>query len=53
MLSDFGISKVLDEAKKTATFCGTSFYLAPEVIEGEEYGVQVDMWSLGCVTYFL
>jgi len=53
MISDFGISKVLKDNARTATFCGTSYYIAPEIIRDQEYGVEVDMWSMGCLVYFL
>ena len=38
---------------KASTFIGTVETMAPEVIKGEPYGTQADMWSLGCVFYEL
>jgi serine/threonine protein kinase len=50
-LTDFGLSKVLDRTGKTQTFCGTSEYLAPEVVMGLPYGYEIDLWSLGILIY--
>lgn len=48
-MTDFGISKegLLSDDDRTATFCGTPEYLAPEVLEGSGYGKAVDWWSFG------
>ncbi|KAL9109714.1 MAG: hypothetical protein Q9187_008128 [Circinaria calcarea] len=46
-LSDFGLSS---DRKDPETFCGTKYYLAPEVIgRGSKYSNSVDIWSLGTV----
>jgi len=52
-LTDFGISKegLLAEDSRTATFCGTPEYLAPEVLEGKGYTKAVDWWSFGTLMY--
>ncbi len=36
-----------------ATQCGTPGYVAPEILQGTQYGPGVDMWSLGVITYIL
>jgi len=48
-MTDFGISKegLETDDDRTATFCGTPEYLAPEVLEGVGYGKAVDWWSFG------
>lgn len=33
------------------TKCGSREYVAPEVMKGNGYGTQVDMWSIGVVTH--
>jgi len=66
VLIDFGLAAALPEAPKDhfTTICGTSMYLAPEVIrQGQSdksvpglavgYGLQSDMWSLGVVMHAL
>jgi len=52
-MTDFGISKqgLIAANAKTATFCGTPEYLAPEVLDGEGYGLAVDWWSFGTLMY--
>ncbi|KAH3757073.1 protein kinase 1 [Pelomyxa schiedti] len=54
-ISDFGLSKIIDEQSLTKTLCGTPQYSAPEIINGEGtqhgYSKSVDMWSLGCILY--
>lgn len=35
------------------TACGTPGYIAPEVVLGQRYSVQVDCWSLGVILYIL
>lgn len=52
-LTDFGLSKEgLDKsAGMTESFCGTTEYLAPEIIKEKQYSYSVDWYSLGLVMY--
>ena len=54
LLTDFGLSKVsLDEDNPCRSFLGTAEYMAPEVVQGIEYGAAVDWWSLGALGFDL
>eukprot|EP01117_Protostelium_nocturnum_P000433 TRINITY_DN104_c0_g1_i1.p1 TRINITY_DN104_c0_g1~~TRINITY_DN104_c0_g1_i1.p1 ORF type:complete len:261 (-),score=90.04 TRINITY_DN104_c0_g1_i1:169-951(-) len=53
MLSDFGLSRILGEESLMSTACGTPYYVAPEVVKAVSYTKEVDMWSVGVITYFL
>jgi len=49
-IADFGWS-VHAPNNRRHTLCGTLDYLPPEMIEGKEHDQQVDVWSLGVLTY--
>ena len=47
-LCDFGVSRELTNSLAMAdTFVGTSTYMSPERIQGLNYGVKSDVWSMG------
>lgn len=46
-LTDFGISKPLKTNEKAMTFCGTPYYISPEVIMGQGANETADWWSFG------
>jgi serine/threonine protein kinase len=50
-LADFGIARLLDDARMTATgtVIGTATYLSPEQAEGATVGTASDVYSLGLV----
>jgi protein-serine/threonine kinase len=52
-LCDFGLSKAnLTKDATTNTFCGTTEYLAPEVLlDDQGYTTMVDFWSLGVLVF--
>ena len=50
-LADVGVGKY--EKDITGTICGTSLYLAPEVLEGRIYNSRADMYSFAFVLWEL
>jgi len=47
-LADFGYAAQLTQKQqKRNTIVGTPYWMAPELIRGHDYGVKVDIWSLG------
>ncbi|KAF4552203.1 Serine/threonine-protein kinase psk1-like protein [Elsinoe fawcettii] len=52
LLTDFGLSKVaVDDDDHCNSVLGTIEYMAPEVIQGINYGMAVDWWSLGAIGF--
>lgn len=45
-VADFGLSKIVgsNDQQVLQTACGTPIYVAPEVLLGEGYGGEVDLW---------
>lgn len=52
---DFGIALPLDRdaSRYTGSFVGLDEYMAPERFDNRVQGAQSDLYSLGCVLYFL
>eukprot|EP01062_Namystynia_karyoxenos_P056775 TRINITY_DN476_c0_g3_i1.p1 TRINITY_DN476_c0_g3~~TRINITY_DN476_c0_g3_i1.p1 ORF type:complete len:519 (+),score=145.39 TRINITY_DN476_c0_g3_i1:77-1633(+) len=53
-LGDFGFSQDYEETVSNAvakTFCGTPYYLAPELWKNKKYGKKADVWSLGVILF--
>lgn len=50
-LADFGLA--MEVIEPVYTVCGTPTYVAPEILAETGYGLPVDMWALGVITYIL
>ncbi|KAK3731837.1 hypothetical protein QZH41_020198 [Actinostola sp. cb2023] len=50
-LADFGLA--VEVKLPLFTVCGTPTYVAPEILEEEGYGLKIDMWAAGVITYIM
>ncbi|XP_070552659.1 serine/threonine-protein kinase DCLK1-like [Ptychodera flava] len=50
-LGDFGLATLVTEP--LFTVCGTPTYVAPEILMETGYGLKVDIWAAGVITYIL
>lgn len=51
LVADFGLAKFVKEGEVANSFCGTSEYLAPEMLIGNGHDYTVDWWALGVLIY--
>lgn len=51
VIGDFGVSKIVKNM--TTTFAGTPVNMAPEILKGEHYSSNADIWAIGVVFYEL
>lgn len=52
-LADFGFAINISKLKEKEVSLGTPAYVAPEIIRGDPYRAEVDIWSLGVVCYIM
>lgn len=52
-ITDFSLAKIIPDDVFAITACGTPGYIAPEILEGQGYGKEVDYWSIGVILYTL
>ena len=50
-LCDFGWCVKIEDGQQRGTFCGTTEYMSPELVNHEEYSKEIDVWSLGILLY--
>lgn len=52
-LADFGFAKTLVPGQTLSQSCGTTAFIAPEMLSNEGYDKRVDLWSAGVILYYL
>eukprot|EP01018_Ginkgo_biloba_P004332 Gb_28905 [translate_table: standard] len=50
-LTDFGLAKEIDESARSNSMCGTTEYMAPEIILAKGHDKAADWWSVGILLY--
>lgn len=51
-ISDFGLARRFTDEEKYRTFCGSTEYAAPEILQGIDYEpTGYDIWSMGIILF--
>uniref|UniRef100_A0A2P2K725 non-specific serine/threonine protein kinase n=1 Tax=Rhizophora mucronata TaxID=61149 RepID=A0A2P2K725_RHIMU len=51
MLTDFGLAKEINESSRSNSMCGTTEYMAPEILMSKGHNKDADWWSVGILLY--
>ncbi|PIN05703.1 Ribosomal protein S6 kinase [Handroanthus impetiginosus] len=51
MLTDFGLAKEIEESGRSNSLCGTTEYMAPEILLSKGHNKNADWWSIGVLLY--
>ncbi|MFO0131516.1 MAG: protein kinase domain-containing protein [bacterium] len=52
-IADFGFARLLGDNDMASTMLGSPLNMAPEILNGNDYGTKADIWSIGTVFYEL
>ena len=50
-ITDFGFAKQINKDSLITTLCGSPMYMAPEIINKQDYDIKSDLWSVGIILY--
>lgn len=51
LLTDFGLAKEITESSRSNSMCGTTEYMAPEILLSKGHNKDADWWSVGILLY--
>ncbi len=51
IVNDFGTAKDEKADAKCTTFCGTAFYVSPEVLNSASASIGADLWAFACIIF--
>ncbi|XP_078448550.1 serine/threonine-protein kinase AtPK2/AtPK19-like [Wolffia australiana] len=51
MLTDFGLAKEINESDRSNSLCGTTEYMAPEILLSKGHNKDADWWSIGILLF--
>lgn len=51
VLTDFGLAKEINESSRSNSLCGTTEYMAPEILLSKGHNKDADWWSVGVLLY--
>ncbi|CAK7322921.1 unnamed protein product [Dovyalis caffra] len=51
ILTDFGLAKEFDGSSRSNSMCGTTEYMAPEILLSKGHNKDADWWSIGILLY--
>ncbi|KAE9467323.1 hypothetical protein C3L33_00765, partial [Rhododendron williamsianum] len=51
LLTDFGLAKEIDESSRSNSMCGTTEYMAPEILLSKGHNKDADWWSVGILLF--
>jgi len=49
-IADFGLAK---PKALGSSYCGTSYFMAPEILMKQIHDYKVDLWSMGVILFFM
>ena len=52
-LTDFGFANIIKQGESMNLKLGTPLYMAPELINGQNYDTKIDVWAVGVIVFLM